>query len=55
MNQSNQNNSTRLIAEQIGIMVIQNIEQSEMIKRLQEELISLKTELEEVSKENTDK
>lgn len=50
----NQNNSTRLIAEQIGIMVIQNIEQSEMIKRLQEELVNLKAELEKASKENTD-
>lgn len=50
-----QNNSTRILAEQIGLLFIQNIEQAELIRRLQEELIRLKAEIEDVPKENTDK
>lgn len=50
-----QNNSTRVLAEQIGFMVIQSIEQAELIRTLQQELVALRAERAEVPKENTDK
>lgn len=39
-----QNNSTRLIAEQIGLLFIQNIEQAELIKSLQDKILKLTSE-----------
>lgn len=48
-----QNNSTRVLAEQIGFLFLQNIEQAELIRSLQEKLSQL-TEKKETPKENTD-
>lgn len=50
-----QNNSTRVLAEQIGFLFLQNIEQAELIRTLQQELTKLKAEAGEIPKENTDK
>lgn len=50
-----QNNPTRVLAEQIGYLFLQNIEQAELIRTLQQELTKLRAEIAEVPKENTDK
>lgn len=50
-----QNNSTRVLAEQIGFLFLQNIEQAELIRTLQQELLTLRAERAEFPKENTDK
>lgn len=50
-----QNNSTRVLAEQIGFLFLQNIEQAELIRTLQQELTKLKVEKGEPPKEDTDK
>lgn len=52
---NNQNNSARILAEQIGYLFLQNIEQAELIRTLQQELTKLKAEVGEASKEDTDK
>jgi len=53
MNQNN--NATRILAEQIGFLFLQNIEQAELIRSLQAELAKLKAGAGEVPRENTDK
>lgn len=50
-----QNNSTRVLAEQIGYLFLQNIEQAETIRNLQQELVRLRAEISEAPKETTDK
>lgn len=50
-----QNNSTRVLAEQIGYLFLQNIEQAEVIRTLQQELLTLRAEMGEAPKQNTDK
>jgi hypothetical protein len=50
-----QNNSTRVLAEQIGFLFLQNIEQAELIRTLQQELTKLKAERGDSPKEDTDK
>jgi len=41
---SQNNNATRILAEQIGFLFLQNIEQAEMISKLKEEVNRLENE-----------
>lgn len=47
------NNTSKIIAEQIGALVIQNAEQAELIRQLREEVKRLSAEVQKAGKPST--